>query len=148
MHIDHFALTVADIEASAKFYGQFGFTPVRERAELLDAPWISEITGLPDTQLEVQLLKSPDTNSFIELLHYVNPTGESFAAKPPCHVGSAHICFVVEDIDAEYEKLVSSGVSFRSGVVTVPVGYAAAGVKAVYGLDPDGYTFELLQKPA
>ena len=147
MRIDHFALTVSSIEASQKFYGLFGFEPVRDKAELLDAPWISEITSLPETRLRVQLLKSPEADAFIELLEYVNPTGESFASKPPCHVGSAHVCFVVEDIDLEYHRLEASGVSFRSRVVTVPSGYSAAGVKAVYGLDPDGYTFELVQKP-
>lgn len=148
MRIDHFGLTVANIATSEKFYAFFGFQPVREKPELLDADWISEMTSYPGTQMKVQLLKSADADAFIELLEYVSPQGESFAAMPTFHVGSAHLCFIVDDIDAECKKLEAAGVKLRSPYITVPAGYTAAGVKSVYGSDPDGYTFELVQKPA
>ena len=147
MRIDHFALTVSNIERSQEFYVLFGFQPVLAEPELLDADWISEMTSFPNTQLRVQVLRMPESDSLLELLEYVNPKGESFAAKPAFHVGSAHVCFVVDDIESECNRLESLGVPLRSRYITVPAGYAAAGVKSVYGSDPDGYTFELVQKP-
>ena len=147
MRIDHFGITVSNIDTSEKFYALFGFQPVFAKPELLDADWISEMTGFPSTQLKVQLLKSFEADALIELLEYVNPKGESLASMPTSNVGSAHLCFIVSDIESECRRLESAGVSLRSRYITVPAGYTAAGVKSVYGSDPDGYTFELVQKP-
>jgi catechol 2,3-dioxygenase-like lactoylglutathione lyase family enzyme len=147
MRIDHFGMTVSSIETSEKFYAFFGFQPVYKKPELLDADWISEMTSFPGTRLKVQLLKSTESDAFIELLEYVNPRGENLAGMPTSSVGSAHLCFIVTDVEAECAKLVAAGVSLRSGIITVPSGYTAAGVKSIYGSDPDGYTFELVQKP-
>ena len=49
---------------------------------------------------------------------------------------------VVEDIAATHASLVGQGVRFHSGVRQFP-----GGVRAVYGRDPDGNVFELLQMP-
>lgn len=60
------------------------------------------------------------------------------------YVGASHICFLVDDIEAEYKRLAAGGVRFNSPPVDIvrdgkPVG------RALYLFDPDGITVELDQ---
>lgn len=48
--------------------------------------------------------------------------------------------FEVEDVDAEYERLLSAGVAFDSPPVTYPWGWRAIGFK-----DPDGNHIDFVQ---
>ena len=48
-----------------------------------------------------------------ELLEYREPGGDE-RAREPNHAGSAHLCFVTDDIEADCERLRAKGVTFRS----------------------------------
>ena len=79
-----------------------------------------------------------------ELLEY-RETGGDERAREPNHAGSAHLCFVTDDIAADYDRLRAKGVTFRSpGPVTV-VGGPNDGGKALYLEDPDGNAVELVE---
>jgi catechol 2,3-dioxygenase-like lactoylglutathione lyase family enzyme len=55
-----------------------------------------------------------------------------------CDHGITHLCLDVEDLDAEYERLLAAGMTFNS-----PPQDLGAGVRTVYGRDPDGNVVEL-----
>jgi extradiol dioxygenase family protein len=54
------------------------------------------------------------------------------------------VSFVVDDLDAVYRDLSARGVRFKSPPVVIDHG-RNAGAKAVYLLDPDDITLELVQ---
>jgi len=56
------------------------------------------------------------------------------------------MAFTVEDIHAEYNRLLRAGVKFRSEPIPITAGINKGGA-TVYFLDPDGVTLELLQPP-
>lgn len=141
---NHFGITVADIDRSAKFYGQFGFEMVEPAPVDVDTAWIKEMSGMPDAHLKIVHLKLGDV--VLELLQYVSPRGENMAGMPTSNPGSAHVAIGVYDLFAEYKRLSAAGMKFRSKQpIVIPDHLPFGGTKAVYGTDPDGYTFELLE---
>lgn len=135
--IHHVSFTVKDVDRSLAFYQKLGFQVASDRRNL-SADFLRKITGFPDAVLHVAYLSG--FNVQLELIQYVHPAGVDLD-KANNNVGSAHLCFVVSDIYACYEKLQGEGVSFRSAPVPIDAG-PNAGRAAVYFLDPDGYTLE------
>jgi catechol 2,3-dioxygenase-like lactoylglutathione lyase family enzyme len=136
-------LTVSDIARSTKFYEQLGFVRTFGAPVDDDTSLIKTITGFPDAHVEIQHLKLGD--AVLELLRYVAPAGQNQAGMPTYNPGSAHIAVSVDDVFAEVERLSALGVKFRSQPITIREG-AFAGARAVYGIDPDGYTVEIVDK--
>jgi len=81
-------------------------------------------------------------SSFIELLQFATPAGEPRGPgwKLADH-GINHICLMVEDVDAEYARLVAAGMTFHAP----PIHNSGRPTAACYGRDPDGNRIELLQ---
>jgi len=78
----------------------------------------------------------------IELFEFERPRGPEADRHRPVNVpGIYHICFVVKDVDKDYQRLKAAGVPFHFP----PQDFGIA--KAAYGRDPDGNVFELLQWP-
>lgn len=138
----HFEITTADADRQAAFYGEhFGMQLVSDR-EIPPGGFTEKVTGVPGARVRIVHLSGWGVN--FELLEYPEPGGEP-RSREPNHTGSAHLCFVTDDIEADYERLCKSGVAMRSpGPVTV-VGGPNDGGKALYLEDPDGNAVELVQ---
>jgi catechol 2,3-dioxygenase-like lactoylglutathione lyase family enzyme len=80
----------------------------------------------------------------LELFQYFAPNERRDRAVRPCDVGSSHLCFVVNDMDSEVERLRNLGAEFLSEPQTVEAG-PNAGNRFCYFLDPDGIPMELSQ---
>jgi catechol 2,3-dioxygenase-like lactoylglutathione lyase family enzyme len=81
----------------------------------------------------------------LELVEYVNPRFEALTierARP----GTAHLAFVVADLNVEYKGLTSQGVIFVSPPNLIESGVNKGGATC-YLVDPDGITLELVQPP-
>src|SRR5215208_5770144 len=112
---------VDDVEESIDFYAShFGFT-VRSSA----APAFADVV-----RGNLRLLLSGPTSSAGRPM----PDG-----RQPEPGGWNRIHFVVDDIDAEVERLRSAGVSFRNDIVSGPGG------KQILVDDPSGNPIELFQ---
>ena len=138
----HFEITTADADRQAAFYGEhFGMQLVSDR-EIPPGGFTEKVTGVAGARVRIVHLRGWGVN--FELLEYPEPGGET-RAREPNHAGSAHLCFVTDDIEADYRRLRDSGVTMRSaGPVTV-VGGPNDGGKALYVEDPDGNAVELVQ---
>jgi lactoylglutathione lyase len=141
-NFNHVGLTVADIPTSARFYSLLGFTPEEPDAVVCDGQWIKTMSGFSDADLRIAWLELDGVS--LELLQYESPTGGSSSPLATKDAGSAHVAVGMEDVEAEYARLSAVGVQFRSEPITVPDG-VWAGTKAVYAVDPDGNTVELIQ---
>ena len=138
----HFSISSSDADRSIEFYRDvFGMELVSDR-EVPAGGFVEEVTGVAGANVRIVHLRGYGFN--FELLEYKAPRGDR-RAREPNHAGSAHLCFVAEDLDAEFERLKTHGVRFRSpGPVTV-VGGPNDGGEALYLDDPDGNAVEVLQ---
>ena len=141
--IHHTSFTVSNLKRSIDFYqGILGFPIVMEKE--LTGTEAETITALPGAHLLIAHLKAGEYQT-IELIQYLAPQGKVLDTTT-CNVGSAHICFVVSDIQKAYQELKAKGVRFKSEPIRLSSGKSKGGY-AVYFLDPDGITLELFQRP-
>ncbi len=143
-HFHHVGITVQSLERSLAFYRDLlGFEEVfawQPRAE-----YLSQLVGYPDVELNVAFVALPGTDTRIELLEYTS-VGAQPADVRNGNPGTGHVAFVVDDVDALFERLEAAGVSYVSVPVTPTIG-ANKGGRAVYMIDPDGFRVEFF-KPA
>jgi catechol 2,3-dioxygenase-like lactoylglutathione lyase family enzyme len=138
--IHHVGLAVGDLERSVAFYcTHFGLREIARNH--LQGELISEQTGLPGTEIDVAILAG--SNTIVELLCYRRPVGDDHTLRT-CDPGAAHVCIVVEDVDATCEAMRRSGVVLHAR----PCKLMDDDTKMVYVRDPDGVTVELLEPTA
>jgi catechol 2,3-dioxygenase-like lactoylglutathione lyase family enzyme len=138
--VHHFALTVEDVDRAVAFYRGFGLEVVADREVAGD--YVERITGLAGVDVRICHLSGHGHN--LELLEYRSPAGAD-RARGLQDVGSAHVCFLTDDLDAECERLRTLGVPFRSpGPVTTTSGPNKGG-RGIYVEDPDGNAVEVVQ---
>jgi lactoylglutathione lyase len=146
--IFHTGITVSDLDRSVAFYRDvLGLELVTQWDS--SQPYLRAVVGYPDAELRIALLRLPGgvqagrSGHHIELLEYRTPRGvrgDSRTFNP----GNAHVAFMVTDLDATYAEMKAKGVRFKSAPVAVTHSRNAGG-KAVYFLDPDDVTLELIQ---
>jgi catechol 2,3-dioxygenase-like lactoylglutathione lyase family enzyme len=141
----HAGVTVSDLDASLAFYRDaLGLTVLRraESSAVAEVVW-----NLPGARGEVVLLGVPGSDAVVEL-YAISGVDRHSAASRPCDPAHGHFCLYVDDLEAMHERLVALGYRTRSNKVVCLVGGPAAGGKAVYVVDPDGYDVELFERPA
>jgi catechol 2,3-dioxygenase-like lactoylglutathione lyase family enzyme len=139
---DHTSYTVSNLERSLAFYvGVLGCEILWQR--VITNAYFSQIVGLSGCEVKAAHLRIPGSDHHLELFEYVRPAGSPLDVRTN-NVGSSHISFVVDDLPAAYEELISIGVQFRSPPVEITSG-PHKGSWGIYLLDPDGITVELFQ---
>ena len=140
---DHTGITVSNLERSLAFWRDvLGF-------ELSHRPHqtgelASEITGVAGAEISIVVLKGYGHK--IELLEYVAPAERKRIALKPCDVGSVHVAFTVDNLDAILNTIAASGWKAAGKPQTIKVG-PNTGKRVVYVRDPDGTTIEFMEMP-
>lgn len=143
--LHHTGYTVSDLDRSLTFYRDLlGCELVATQSK--QGGYLAAIVGYPDAHVRMAHLRAPDSSHVIELFEYLAPA-PGRAETEPRNVGVAHLCFVVDDLAATYERLRDAGVDFFSPPVEVDTGINTGGY-ALYLRDPDGIPMELFQPPA
>jgi catechol 2,3-dioxygenase-like lactoylglutathione lyase family enzyme len=138
----HTGFQVEDLERSLGFYRDLlGFEEVWRRVVTDD--YIGTLVGYPGVELHQALLRIPGTEHCLELLDYRKVQRRPVDPRT-ANPGTAHICLIVRDLAALYERLRAAGVEFMSPPVTPTVG-PNIGRLVVYMCDWDGIRVELLQ---
>lgn len=145
----HFSFTVADIEQSIEFYRDILGLELVHRQEQANA-YTRKFVGYPDAHLKVAQfrlagVRPARSGHLLELVEYVAPKGQKVDTRT-LNPGTAHLAFEVDDIQAEYQRMVARGVRFRSEPVAIEAGINKGGY-TVYFLDPDDITLEIIQPP-
>lgn len=140
--IHHVAISTPDIEATVKFYEEaFGFE------KIIDSGWpkgvdvIDTIVGLKGSSCTQAIIKAG--NTYLELFEYHTPEPKTQDGKRPANDhGYTHFCVDVVDIEYEYERLQSLGMTFNCP--PGPPGEFGGGfIRATYGRDPFGNIIEI-----
>ena len=140
--IHHIGLTVKDIATSVEWYSRmFGLVagPVNHD----EGEETSTALQVPGTVLSYSMVQIGSTR--IEFLQYHEPPGRVFD-RTNGDIGTAHVCFEVDDMDAAYESLTANGAVFNAPPGTIEGG-VMRGTRWAYLRDPDGIQLEILQPP-
>ena len=141
--LHHAAISTPDMERATDFYCRvLGGTLVSRKGwNKGDCPEIDLRLGLRESGAQVALVRLGA--AFIEFFEYASPTPRP---KDPAEVaadhGIRHVCFVVDDCMAEYERLLKLGMRFHAAPLRAP-----GGLCFTYGRDPDGNIIEILEIP-
>ncbi len=146
--LHHTGYTVSNLERSLGFYRDLLGCEVMATQEK-QGGYLAAIVGYPDAHVRMAHLRAPESDHVIELFEYLSPVPDQVdneSRLEPRNVGTAHMCFVVGDLGATYERLVAAGVEFVSPPVEIDTGINAGG-RSLYLRDPDGIPMELFQPP-
>lgn len=144
--IHHTGYTVADLDRSLGFYRDLLGMEVLATQEK-EGGYLAAIVGYPDAHVRMAHLRMPGSDHVVELFQYLAPTGGTPERIEPRDVGTAHLCFLVDDLQSAYARLRDAGVeSFVSEPVAVDTGINTGGF-GLYLRDPDGIVVELFQPP-
>lgn len=147
LDVVHTGFTVSDLERSVAWYRDvLGLDLIGRQRN--DNAYSRQIVGMPDAVLEIAFLGFPAESAarrgqVLELVQYRSPAGRVLHLATN-DVGVGHLALEVDELAAEYERLVRLGVRFRSLPVEIDEGHNR-GALACYLLDPDGITIELIQ---
>ena len=142
--VHHHGFTVSDLDRSLGFYRDALGLEVVRVSERKDLPSYDTILGFDDVHLQVAILTHPVNDFVLELFQYENPPGTGRPLRND-FVGASHVAFEVDDIDRQYEQLLSKGFS----AINPPVDVIRDGkrvARAMYALDPDGISVEMFQE--
>ena len=137
---DHVTVVITDLESSRAFFELLGFETEIEK--VISGEVFDEYMGVDDIEADhvTMVLKGADPRFEIQLLHYRRPTvapdpGIRNLARP----GYNHLCFAVENIEAEVERLRQAGVTFRSELMNFNKR------KLIFLEGPEGITIEFAE---
>ncbi len=133
---NHTSITVSDMDTMLGFYRDI---VGMELVDLMESKHdSSQAQGSGFEGLHMRVAKLKLGGFVLELVDYVNKKGQKLDTRPT-NIGSFHIGFTCEDIQAVYQDMVAKGVRFKSA----PFDWGGGRASACYGLDPDGNRFEL-----
>jgi catechol 2,3-dioxygenase-like lactoylglutathione lyase family enzyme len=142
---DHTGITVSNLERSLDFWQNVLGFEFSHRAHQT-GEMAREITGVAGAEIKLAVVKAPGGHK-IELLEYLAPPDRKQNVDlRPCDVGSVHVAFTVDDLDAVLQKIAASGWKAAGKPQTLIAG-PNAGKRVVYVHDPDGTTIEFMQMP-
>ena len=138
----HSSRTVSDIERSIAFYRDLlGFEVVEDISS--DEEGIQYASTTPDSKLRIVMLQAG--GAVVELIQFLKAEGKPYDNAPALNdVGSSHIAFEPEDLDAAYEDLVAKGVRFATSPQVTWRGPGRYWRAAIF-YDPDGFDLALFK---
>lgn len=141
--LDHVGFSVSNMERSVDWYTFLLEEPPTLRG-IWDVEYVSRVVGYPGLVLDAALWNLPGGN-VLELLEYKHPKPGRVDMET-YNVGNGHLCLVVDDLAAEFERLQGRAEFRNFEPVDIPWGHFAGG-RSCYIRDPDGISIELLQYP-
>ena len=139
-NFDHVTVVVRDIEAAKRFFALLCFE--ESKSVVITGPTFADYMGTEGIEAEpvTLILTGATPRTEVQLLKYRHPDPLPDPAianlgKP----GFNHVCFTVDDPDAEVKKLEANGVRLRNKVLDFH------NRKLVFLSGPEGVTVELAQ---
>jgi catechol 2,3-dioxygenase-like lactoylglutathione lyase family enzyme len=139
-HFDHLTIVVRDVERAKAFFALLGFKQAIS-VVIAGEPFASYM-GVPGIEAEhvTLVLENASPRTEIQLLHYRHPD-----PLPDPHIrdlyklGMNHVCFAVDDIEAEVAKFRANDFKTRNEIMDFH------SRKLVFLDGPEGVTVELSQ---
>src|SRR5215831_1385247 len=113
-NFDHVTIVVRDAEAAKRFFGLLGFQ--EEKSVVIAGPQFSAYMGVDGIEAEhvTLALKNVSPRTEVQLLKYRHPDPRPDPAiSDLTKLGFNHVCFAVDDLEAEVARLKAKGVELR-----------------------------------
>jgi catechol 2,3-dioxygenase-like lactoylglutathione lyase family enzyme len=139
-HFDHVTIVVRDVAKAKAFFALLGF--MEQQSVVIAGGQFSRYMGISDIEAEHVTLALANSSPHIEvqLLRYRHPEPILDTDVTRLNrLGFNHVCFKVEDIEAEVRRLSASGVKLRNEIMEFH------DRKLVFLDGPEGVTVELAQ---
>jgi len=137
--MNHASFTVSDLDMSIKFYSEILELKLVNKTKR-SKEFGEKATGIKDACLMIAYFSAG--NCAVELIQYLSPEGHKINTATN-NVGSAHICFNVDQFDDMVETLQKNKVKIVA-VCEIPDG-PNKGKRMLYFEDPDGNTLEFIE---
>jgi catechol 2,3-dioxygenase-like lactoylglutathione lyase family enzyme len=137
---DHVTIVVRDVESAKRFFALLGFKETK--VAVISGKVMESYMGIPGIEADhiTLALENVTPHTEVQLLHYRSPgpIPDPNVAKLN-KLGFNHICFAVDDLDSEVERLKAAGVRLRNDVMD----FHSRKLVFVYG--PEDITVELAE---
>jgi catechol 2,3-dioxygenase-like lactoylglutathione lyase family enzyme len=135
---DHVTVVVRDADAAKHFFGLLGFKEIK--SVVISGPIMESYMGVKGIEADHITLAIENPHTEVQLLHYHNPQAIIDANIGKLNkVGFNHICFTVDDLEAEIARLTAAGVTLRNTMMDFH------SRKLVFLNGPEGITVELAE---
>jgi catechol 2,3-dioxygenase-like lactoylglutathione lyase family enzyme len=135
---DHVTVAVRDLDSARRFFQLLGFE--EDRAVVISGPTFAAYMGVPGIEADhaTLALAGADPRVEVQLLHYRRPDPLPDAnIERLDRIGWNHVCFAVDDLEAEVARLRAHGVETRTDVLDFHAR------KLIFLKGPEGITVEL-----
>jgi catechol 2,3-dioxygenase-like lactoylglutathione lyase family enzyme len=141
--IDHTGITVSSLRDALDFWvGAMGFEHLYTWD--FEGAFAEALVGVSRAAYQLAMVRGP--GHLIELLEYRAPADRKVLKPRSCDIGSVHLAFYVQNIDALLRRIQSLNWNPLGHVLTVDSG-ERKGLRLVYVRGPDGTTLEFLERP-
>ena len=135
---DHVTIVVLDVEAAKRFFALVGFKETK--SVVISGKVMEDYMGVKDIEADHVTLAIENPHTEVQLLHYRHPDAIVDADIAKLNkLGFNHICFAVDDLQAEVAKLTAAGVTLRNKIMDFH------NRKLVFLHGPEDITVELAQ---
>jgi catechol 2,3-dioxygenase-like lactoylglutathione lyase family enzyme len=143
--LDHAGLTVADLERALAFWRD-GVGMEETGRGTVRWPHLDRLAGIEATEIEWVGLRMDDGTQ-LELQEYHHPRGDPCPPGAEADPGRGHLGLRVSGLDALVARIRRAGAFLRSPEPVQLEQGAYTGWRAIYALDPDGNSVELMESP-
>ena len=107
--MDHVGIVVDDLDAAVAFFTELGLEG--QGRMRVDGSWVDRVVGLDGVHVEVEMMRTPDGHSRLELTKFLAPPVVSNEPHPaPANtLGLRRIMFAVDDIRDVVRRLQKHG---------------------------------------
>ena len=137
---DHIGITVADLDRVTAFFVALGLEV--EGRMFLEDEFLDTVCGIPDSRVEIVMLKPPDDGARLELARFVRP--DSVPGSPGAmanELGLRNVSFEVDDLQAAVDWAAGEGYGLVGGI-----GEYEGVWRMAYVRGPEGLIVSLAQR--
>ena len=139
-NIRHTGIVVRNLDKAVSFYEGLGFSVWKRKVET--GPFIDQVVGLKNANIETAKLKSP-SGSLLELLNYrSHPMRKKINKQPSNQLGCSHIAITVINLEETTKYIQDAGGS----IVNAPRNSPDGTVCVAYCHDPEGVLIEVVEE--
>jgi catechol 2,3-dioxygenase-like lactoylglutathione lyase family enzyme len=103
--MDHVGVVVDDLEKALEFFVELGMERVG-RVTAVEGPWVDQVVGLVNVQVDIAFVRTPDGHSQLELTRFRHPVATTAEPDAPANrLGLRRLMFLVEDIQDTIARL-------------------------------------------
>jgi catechol 2,3-dioxygenase-like lactoylglutathione lyase family enzyme len=131
--MDNVGIVVESLDGAIAFFAELGLK--LEGRAMIEGEWAGRVTGLPDQQVEIAMMATPDGHSRLELSRFLRPPVVADHRNAPVNaLGYLRVMFTVDDVDDTLARLRKCGAQLVGEVVQYENAYRLCYIRGPEGI--------------